>query len=367
MSLTNNKPESEQTIRFWKIEDKEPREIQKTMIPLEGNLEDWLEKNISMISEDLLVIGRQILTSYRGFIDLLCIDREGNIVIVELKRDKTPRDITSQVIDYASWIEEIPSDKIREIAEDYFNSKFPDRGFEDIFSEKFAIDFPESINNEHKMIVVGSNIDPSTHRIIRYLNDKGIAINAFIFNYFEDSGHSFIASTYLIEPTQAEAQRTKKKQVTTIWTEALENIANRFSEKVPDSSFSRTAGYFKAIFTDFSRIHFEYGIFGQQHKKSIYTSLHLEKNDREENQRIFDELLPNVKEFEKQIDGQLYYGPWNPSYQDHRWKTISLSREFGENISEKDIEWAVNSLIKLYNYFTPLLTKIMINHESKPI
>jgi RecB family endonuclease NucS len=54
-------------------------------------IQSWLEKDISLISSDLLIIGREVETAYGGFIDLLCLDRNGDVVIVELKRDKTPR------------------------------------------------------------------------------------------------------------------------------------------------------------------------------------------------------------------------------------------------------------------------------------
>jgi RecB family endonuclease NucS len=36
-----------------------------------------------------------VLTSYNKYIDLLAIDRNGSIVIIELKRDKTPRDVVA--------------------------------------------------------------------------------------------------------------------------------------------------------------------------------------------------------------------------------------------------------------------------------
>lgn len=359
MSQRASEIKSEQSIRLWSIENKELHEVQKATIPFEKNLEEWLEKDISMISDDLLVIGRQVPTRYGGLIDLLGIDSQGNIVIIELKRDKTSRDITSQVIDYASWVKEIDSDALYEIARDYLDSKHPDKTFDEVFKDKFQIDFPEEINNDHKMIVVGSNIDSSTLRIIQYLSERGIGINAFTFNYFNEDSHSFLASTYLIEPSKAEASRIKKRQVVGVWTDTIEEIAKRFQEQIPDARFSKTVVSWKAIFTDFSRIHFEYNILGKQNKKSIYTSLHIEREDRNENLRIFNELLPYVEDYNKQQLGeQLQAGPWNPSNPDHRWRSITRSKEFGEAISENDIEWAVDSLVDLYKYFTPILSKI---------
>ena len=59
----------------------------------ESILEGWLESNPGGILEDgpLLIIGRQVLTDLGKSIDLLGVDREGNVVVVELKRDRTPR------------------------------------------------------------------------------------------------------------------------------------------------------------------------------------------------------------------------------------------------------------------------------------
>jgi RecB family endonuclease NucS len=87
-----------QAIRLWRIQEKALIEIRKSKLNLEERLEDWLASDISLISDKLLVIGRQVATSFGGFIDLLCINDIGDLVIVELKRDKTPREITAQFL-----------------------------------------------------------------------------------------------------------------------------------------------------------------------------------------------------------------------------------------------------------------------------
>ena len=53
---------------------------------------------LDAILEDggILIIGRQVRTDLGGFIDLLGVDRGGNVVVVELKRDRTPRDAVAQ-------------------------------------------------------------------------------------------------------------------------------------------------------------------------------------------------------------------------------------------------------------------------------
>ncbi|RLG19778.1 hypothetical protein DRN74_06385 [Candidatus Micrarchaeota archaeon] len=110
-----------QDIRLWAIEKGDSlKEIRRSRLDWEERIEKWLEQDISIVSDDLLVIGRQVETDFGGLIDLLCLDRTGDLVIVELKRDKTPREVTAQALDYASWVKELSSERVTEIASKYF-------------------------------------------------------------------------------------------------------------------------------------------------------------------------------------------------------------------------------------------------------
>ena len=71
--------------RIWEILDGDNlREIKKAKLNLEERIENWLEKDISLLSNELLVIGRQVETGFGGIIDLLCLDSNGDSVIVEM-------------------------------------------------------------------------------------------------------------------------------------------------------------------------------------------------------------------------------------------------------------------------------------------
>ena len=77
--------------RIWKIDSTSNAlsEIARKKLPIEMRLETWIENDIAIISDDLLIIGRQLTTSFGGIIDLLGIDRLGDLVVIELKRDCT--------------------------------------------------------------------------------------------------------------------------------------------------------------------------------------------------------------------------------------------------------------------------------------
>lgn len=187
-------------IRLWKISEGEQIiEIYQDKLKLENRLETWLENDISLLSSDILIIGRQVKTDYNTFIDLLGIDGNGNLVIIELKCDRTPREVTAQALDYASWVKDLSYDRVKELADKYLVKQ--NSSLDKAFTLKFNQALPETLNEQHQILIVASQIDSSTERIIKYLSEYGLQINVVTFQYFRDStGKEFMARKFLMEP-----------------------------------------------------------------------------------------------------------------------------------------------------------------------
>ena len=194
-----------QQVRLWEvISDQELDEIRSSQIDLELRLEGWLINDISVLDPNLLVIGRQVRTGFGKEIDLLCLDSAGDTVVVELKRGKTPREVTAQVLDYASWVQDLSADKLREIAEEHFGS--PD-SLASVFQERFEKPLPDELNLNHRSLIVAESMDASTERIVRYLSGMHVPINVATVQHFKDKGgREILAQVYLIEPEEAEAK-----------------------------------------------------------------------------------------------------------------------------------------------------------------
>ena len=75
---------------IWSLDDKV--ELQPAELTNEKELEDLLAEHIEILNPDWLLIGRQVRTVAGKYIDLLCMDRDGDLVVVELKKDLTPRE-----------------------------------------------------------------------------------------------------------------------------------------------------------------------------------------------------------------------------------------------------------------------------------
>ena len=194
-----------QQVRIWEITaDRKLEEIPARYVSLEQWLEDWLADDISVLDPTLLVVGRQVRTSFGGAIDLLCMDGEGNLVVVELKRGQTPRDVTSQALEYSSWVKGLEYDEITSIADSYQGVTGT---LEAAFREKYGAEMPDELNQGHRTLIVAESVDASTDRIVGYLAEMGVPINVVTLQHFEDTnGRELLAQVHLIEPEKVQSR-----------------------------------------------------------------------------------------------------------------------------------------------------------------
>ena len=129
------------------------------------------------------------------YIDLLCMDHEGDLIVVELKRDLTPREVTAQAIDYASCVAEM---NLETLADLYLHTSNGNLTLNAAYNQKYGSTLDEdSINKNVKMVIVAAKMDDSTERIIRYLREKyEVDINILFFNVFSNGTQRFISRVW---------------------------------------------------------------------------------------------------------------------------------------------------------------------------
>lgn len=171
----------------------------------EKDLEDMITARPEMISSGWMLIGRQVRTSYGGYIDLLAIAPDGSLILIELKRDKTPREIVAQALDYASWMENLKPDKIAQIYDVFSKGRKLSDDFKARFNEDLDV---EKLNETHQIILVAAELDDATERILGYLNARDIAINAMFFQVFSHGDEQFLSRAWLIDPGETQINAT---------------------------------------------------------------------------------------------------------------------------------------------------------------
>ena len=199
---------------IWKVADGEPQRYQRGLILLESLLEDWIERDPSLLSAGLSIVGRQVNVS-AGRLDLLGLDPVGNWVIIEIKRGEVRRDTITQAIDYAACVNEMENTELERHVADYLQTRgntvsqfLKARGWDQtIFAERNII-----------MYVVGTSSDPHLDRMASYLKSSGsLAINVVNFDVFEnEQGEQIIVRqlTELETGTNAHPAREALKQPT---------------------------------------------------------------------------------------------------------------------------------------------------------
>ncbi|ELP9119765.1 DUF91 domain-containing protein [Campylobacter lari] len=82
-----------------------------------NNLQEWIAKNPSCLGEDLLIIQKEFqdFDGTNERLDLLALDIEGNLVIIENKRDDSGKDVTWQALKYASYCSTFSKSDIEKI------------------------------------------------------------------------------------------------------------------------------------------------------------------------------------------------------------------------------------------------------------
>lgn len=162
----------------------------------EEQIEEFLRKNIELIIDDetLLVIGRQVRNVHRGRSDLTAIDEEGNLVLIEIKRDvedikmrKEPFEF--QAIRYAASYAKIQhiDEAVEKIFAPYilkYNKEFelgeltPEEKGKRILTEFLEKNNAlKTFNRKQRIILVASGFDPQTLSAVAWLIENGVDIN----------------------------------------------------------------------------------------------------------------------------------------------------------------------------------------------
>lgn len=239
-------------MRLWKIDGGDLKPVAPHSPRSEGTLEGWVEKTPSMLGLDIMIIARQCVTDFGGRIDLLGIDREGTLTLIELKRDRTARDVVAQTLDYASWINSLTPKRVNEVATAYLG-----KPLYLAFEERFGISLPDTLNISPNMIIVAGDFDASSKRIVEYLAEQyGVSINTAFFNYFKDGDIEYLAADWLMDQEQVvERAEAKAKAPWTgyFYVNAGHDPDNRNWEDMREFGFI-AAGYGRVYSSQLNRL-----------------------------------------------------------------------------------------------------------------
>ncbi|MCZ4215188.1 DUF4268 domain-containing protein [Escherichia coli] len=218
------------------------------------HLQEWLAKHpqaLTRSSDDELLI---IQKEFAGFddtkerLDLLAIDKDGNLVIIENKLDDSGRDVVWQALKYAGYCANLRKEHIVEIFQRYLDQNDPEesRPASDVLAEFLEHESLDEVqinqSRSQRVMMVAANFRKEVTNTALWLMQFNIRVQCFKVTPYRYGNDVFIDIRQVIPTPEAEsymigmAQKEAEEQSTSgelkqsqrlrkaFWTQMLEKF-----------------------------------------------------------------------------------------------------------------------------------------------
>lgn len=149
------------------------------------DLQEWIAKEPSSLGEDLLIIQKEFdgFADTRERLDLLALDKNGNLVIIENKLDDSGKDVTWQAIKYASYCSSLNKQQVIDIFQKYLLSIGDTTPATDVLTDFFdgkeLDDIAINKGNSQRIILVAANFHKEVTTSVLWLHNFNLRIKCF--------------------------------------------------------------------------------------------------------------------------------------------------------------------------------------------
>ena len=287
------------------------------------HLQEWIANNPSCLNEDLLIIQKE----FNGFmdtserLDLLALDKKGNLVIIENKLDDTGKDVTWQVLKYASYCSTLNGSQIVSIFRQYLHKIGSAENAEELLEEFLeSDDYREKLNigNSQRIVMIAGEFRKEVTSTVLWLLNYGLRVQCFKATPYKLNEQLFLNLEQIIPVKEAEdfviSMANKSREEVGVqeelkgrhivrrkfWSEYLKEInqvSTLYSNVSPGKDHWISAGsgisgvtYGSLATGDCARV--ELAIWGKS---------------QEENKRVFDILKTKSEQIERDFGGPLVW------------------------------------------------------------
>lgn len=236
-------------IRIWEVEGQRLEDLKVQPIEnvdqteTEQLLEEILTKKPELLLPDLRLVGRQTDTP-GGPLDLLGVDGDGRLVIFELKKGTLTRDAVAQILDYASYLDELAPEELSLHISDRSGKGGVNKieNFLAWYQEQFAKSF--NGNQKPRMILVGLGADERTRRMVSFMAKSDLEVSLITFYGFKKEGRIFLARQIEVESKpQASSGGQKAKNLEKLQERVSKLAVGHYYFEMEKSFKDRLAAY----------------------------------------------------------------------------------------------------------------------------
>ena len=207
-------------------------EVGETRFDNEGilerqHLQSALKKQIRIVSPDSLVIAEEF-SEWSGSqrrIDLLAIDKEANLVVIELKRSETGEYMELQALRYAAMVSTLTFNRASEIFQKYLDDSGNGINAETALLEFLGWDEPQfdDFARDVRIVLVSANFSKELTTSVMWLNERDLNIRCVRLIPYKYMEQILVDVQQIIPLPEAESYQIKIKQQTQERREAIES------------------------------------------------------------------------------------------------------------------------------------------------
>jgi hypothetical protein len=346
------------------------------------HLQEWLEHNPEVFGEELLFIQKEFdgFDDTRERLDLLAIDKQGNLVIIENKLDDSGRNVTWQVLKYASYCSSLSKQQIKDIYQAYLTKTGSETTSEENIAEFLdAEDFGEiQLNQNQRIILVSGDFRKEVSSTVMWLLTKyNLKIQCFKATPYSFGEEIFLDIKQIIPVKEAEeftirmAEKAQEEQSTQdelkerhrirldFWKQHLQKFnlksnlkSNLYSNISPSKDNWVSAG------SGVSGVGFNFVI----SKNYARTEVYMSRSVADENKFIFDKLFEQREIIEKET-GKLEWQRLDDKKASRIKQELKNVNLYEKDDWEKMSNYMIDSMLKIEPAFRKPLKKI--NNELR--
>jgi RecB family endonuclease NucS len=162
------------------------------------HLQEWIAKNSEVFGEELLIIHKEFsgFSDTKERLDLLALDKQGNLVVIENKLDDSGKDVIWQILKYASYCSSLTKSNIRDIYQDYLKKGGKEETAEESLNEFFNVeDLDElklNVGNTQRIIMVAAKFRKEITSTVLWLINYRLRIQCFKVTPYQTEKEKYI-------------------------------------------------------------------------------------------------------------------------------------------------------------------------------
>lgn len=285
------------------------------------DLQEWIANNPSCLGEDLLIIQKE----FDGFndtnerLDLLALDKNGDIVVIENKLDDSGRDVSWQALKYVSYCSTLTNQQIVDVYQDYLNKQGIDENAQERIVEFLDIESIDELSmnsGEQRMILIAGRFRKEVTSTIMWLLNHNIKAQCFKTTIYKFDGKVMLDINQIIPVKEAEeyiirmADKTRQEKDTVDRKQGIQKLRLEFWASLLDQYAEVSSSFQNISPSKDSWICRGSGISGIIYSfvfttKYASVELYIGRKDREENKKVFDYLYQHKEDVQVQFGKDL--------------------------------------------------------------